>query len=190
MPQYLGKPKEETPKDQFLGVKWQENDVIGVSLDLDRRTIGYSLNGRWERPMGVAFRGLDVRSGVRIGASVAPGFLGEFVIDREKFTCKPPPVTEYEKEYLSVGDWIKERERKKKRQTIQEPVPEAAKPVSEAADTVPEAAEATPAASTPLEHVKLRILSGYRDSELDPKGTTVSGLSNYPTVIAEVKFEN
>lgn len=40
------------------GSKWKNGDIVGCYIDLDKKEIGFSLNGISEYPMGIAFKGV------------------------------------------------------------------------------------------------------------------------------------
>lgn len=49
------------------GASWSSNSVVGCLVDLDERTMSFSLDGKWAAPMGLAFTGIDFSGGMRPG---------------------------------------------------------------------------------------------------------------------------
>lgn len=52
------------------GSRWQAGDVVGVAVDIEARTMSFSLNGSFEAPMGVAFRGFTFYRGIMPAVSM------------------------------------------------------------------------------------------------------------------------
>jgi hypothetical protein len=52
------------------GTAWATGDVVGFAVDLDQKTMGFSLNGSWAAPMGQAFAGFAVEGGLRPAISL------------------------------------------------------------------------------------------------------------------------
>jgi hypothetical protein len=48
-----------------FGSAWAAGDVVGFAVDLDQKTMAFSLNGSWAAPMGQAFAGFAVKGGLR-----------------------------------------------------------------------------------------------------------------------------
>ena len=47
------------------GKLWQCGDVVGFAVDLDAKTVSFSLNGSWAHPMGTAFTNITFVGGLR-----------------------------------------------------------------------------------------------------------------------------
>ena len=87
---------------QSWGKKWRDGDILGCAVDLDERTISWSLNGSWDRPMGQAFVNFQYTAGVvpaltlqRFGCTVNWG--------RDRLRHRGPTP-----EYRSVWQWLVE----------------------------------------------------------------------------------
>ena len=53
----------QNKKDKY-GKRWKAGDVIGMAVDIDNKTVSFSLNGEWENEMGLAFTGVNFEGGV------------------------------------------------------------------------------------------------------------------------------
>ena len=56
------------------GATWRSGDIVGVLMDLDAKTIAFSLNGSFDLPMGVACRGLHISGGLVPALSLTQGY--------------------------------------------------------------------------------------------------------------------
>ena len=63
-------------KKSSFGVAWQAGDIIGCSIDFDKREIAYSRNGSFDAPMGVAFKFQDTVAGMYPAISINGSFTG------------------------------------------------------------------------------------------------------------------
>jgi hypothetical protein len=79
--------------------KWKTHDVIGCMLDVDARTISYSLNGSTANGMGVAARNMEFVAGLAPGITLNPCSLR---INLGETNFKFPPPQGYE----SVHTWL------------------------------------------------------------------------------------
>jgi len=58
--------KKKTP----WGTKWKNGDVVGCSLDIEAKTISYSLNGSNDDPMGAAFTDVEFSAFLKPAISI------------------------------------------------------------------------------------------------------------------------
>jgi len=80
---------------------WNPKDVIGCAVDLDEKTIQFSLNGVWG-PNAVAFKGFDVQRGLLPGVSVNSQCELEINFGKDKFKHTLPEG------YIGVSTWFEQ----------------------------------------------------------------------------------
>jgi len=91
---------------------WKYGDVIGCACDLINRTISFSLNGKMDGGMGVAFSNVPFAGGVTPGITLQGGLEANFActinFGDTPFRFGPPPG------YRGVWEGIEEIKRKRK----------------------------------------------------------------------------
>jgi hypothetical protein len=85
------------------GRAWAEGDVIGFTADLDKRTLGFSLNGSFQPPMGVAFEDVCLVEGLRPCMTLNKSCTFRVNFGEEPFRYAPPgfrPIIETPREHV------------------------------------------------------------------------------------------
>jgi len=88
------------------GRKWVDGDVVGCAIDLDERTVHFSLNGSWKRPMGLAFSDIAVDEGVFPAVTGERSFKCSLNFGQAPFRHSPPAP-----HYRPLIDWVLEHHR-------------------------------------------------------------------------------
>lgn len=161
------------------GKRWYDGDVLGCAVDMDARTISWSLNGSFAAPMGVAFSNFNYTGGF-VPAFTLQRFACSVEWGQSKLRYAPPTP-----DYRTVWQWLVQHKpslapRGNLRGTRAAAIgpPPASAMLARGVST----AYTAPAAEA-LRTVPLRIASGY--GKCTVAGMEVSNSVRYSTVTTD-----
>ena len=75
---------------QSAGGCWAQGSVVGVAIDVDARTMSFSLDGSTDDTWGVMFTGMEFDTHLVPAISVSKHFEGQVAFDAAHFKYSPP----------------------------------------------------------------------------------------------------
>jgi len=84
------------------GAKWNDEDVVGCAADLDNCVLSFSLNGSWRRPMGIAFKKINVSGGLFPAVTGEKNFKWQVNFGQKPFRYVMP------RGHRPVFDWVRQ----------------------------------------------------------------------------------
>ena len=85
---------------QRWGKAWTAGDILGCAIDMDKRTMSFSLNGSFAAPMGLCFSNFQYTAGI-VPALTLQRFACTANWGQTKLRFPPPDA-----DYRSVWEWI------------------------------------------------------------------------------------
>ncbi len=154
------------------GKAWKNKSVIGCAVDVDNRSISFSLDGDWKYPMGVAAENMDFVAGLIPGVTLNPSSI-QVNFGKTKFRYEPPAGHESVHAWLVRNDPHKDVRRAT---SIPFPLPLLSRTVS-LETLAPERAT----------EIAMQAISGYAVARFQRGGkpNVFGAASNYPSFIAQ-----
>eukprot|EP01124_Arcella_intermedia_P031565 TRINITY_DN7153_c0_g1_i1.p1 TRINITY_DN7153_c0_g1~~TRINITY_DN7153_c0_g1_i1.p1 ORF type:complete len:1682 (+),score=401.80 TRINITY_DN7153_c0_g1_i1:436-5046(+) len=152
------------------GIRWRTGDVIGCAADLDNRTLSFSHNGKWDKPMGVAYKNISFVGGLQPALVCARDFMCRmnFAEAGSPFSYSPPSP-----EYRPVADLL----------SFYQSAKDLDSSIKSRLDLQPE----KPKKQENGLRTGVKVRSGVRDASIENTDgkIVIMATNNYPTIVIE-----